>query len=143
MEVFKIRPVKNKFYFTVVIQIIVLAVLIYFLFILSNIQSNSFRMYMCIAGILYIFYSLLFEWVHYVRKTPDIEISETSIRLLGSIRIKTIPWAKIKSCKVKSIDGVDYFVVETLNSKNKIMISYLDKTPKEIESVIEKYSTPL
>ncbi|MBK7307806.1 MAG: hypothetical protein IPI88_12780 [Chitinophagaceae bacterium] len=77
-----------------------------------------------------------------LKKTPDIEISENSIRILGSIRIKTIPWAKVISCKVETIYGVDYFVVETLNSKNKIMIAYFDKTPKEIESVFEKYSTP-
>lgn len=142
METFKIKPIKSKFFSTVVIQIIVLAVLIYFLLTLSNNQSDSFLLYVCIAGILYISYSLLFEWVHYLKKTPDIEISENSIRILGSIRIKTIPWAKVISCKVETIYGVDYFVVETLNSKNKIMIAYFDKTPKEIESVIEKYSTP-
>jgi hypothetical protein len=140
METFKIRPVKNKFFSTAVIQIIMIAVLIYYNLNLSNNQSNFFLFYICIAGILYISYSLLFVWVHYLRKTPVIEISDNSIRLLGSIRIKTIPWTKIKSCKVESIYGVDYFVVETLNSKNKIMISYFDKKPKEIESVIEKYS---
>jgi len=134
IENFEVRPRRNTFYFTVFLMLLAVSALVYFLAKEPNI--NSFRGYFLIAGFGYLVSISIFQMIHSLKKTPVISIDEKCVKILSTFRFRKIPWKKIKYCKTEVSFGVDYFVIETSGFKKKIMISYFDKTPEEIDSVV-------
>ncbi len=141
MAPLQVRSLKKKFYQTTIIQFIALLVVIYFAYSIFNNKSYLVQKYCCMAFAVFICYSIIFEWIHFLRKTPEIEITADSIKILGKLSRVNITWNNVKSCRIESIYGVEYLVVDTLKSRKKVMLMNFDKPSKEIESAITKFSS--
>ena len=76
-------------------------------------------------------------------KRPTLIISEFSIEIFSDFKTSLHLWQDIKSWKIELDEGSHYLVLETYSIIKRITVSCLDKTPEEIEEILNEFAGKL
>jgi hypothetical protein len=143
VEAIEIRQKKGSFYFTVIFLPLLVIGFAYYVFLSGSPQVTSKIKYTFFALLLYSCYMVYVEFRKRRDNKPTLIISEFSIEVFGDFKTTLYLWQDIKSWQVKFDDGAHYLILETYSIKKTIKIWSLDKTPEEIENILNEFAGKL
>lgn len=143
METIEIRQKKGSFYFTIIFLPLLVIGFAYYVFLSGSPQVTSETKYTFVALLLYSCYMVYAEIRRRQDNRPTLIISEFSIEVFGDFKTTSYLWQDIKSWEIKFDEGAHYLVLETYSIKKTIKIWSLDKTPEEIEGILNKFAGKL
>ena len=143
MKTIEIRQKKVSFYFTVIFLPVLVIGFTYYIFLSGSTQVTSEAKYTFVALLLYSSYKIYAEIKRRKDNRPTLIISEFSIEIFGDFKTSSHLWQDIKTWKIELEEGSHYLVLETYNIKKRISVSCLDKTPDEIEDILNQFARRL
>jgi len=73
------------------------------------------------------------------KNEPEIILSKQGIEINIKNELTFFAWARIAEWEIKNDDGTYYLSLETIEGRKKINVSWLEKTPAQIEALIYEY----
>lgn len=114
----------------------------YFIYFLSTLDSNNTMKILYIfltASLIYAIYSPIKK---FLKNEPVLTFSKSGIEINEKGEPISLLWLQVDWKIEKENDGgAHYLILETADDKRKINISWLDKSPIEIEKLLQTYKT--
>lgn len=91
---------------------------------------------------LYLFYIINKMITRLRTNAPALVLSENSLEMNGMRKkegVFVLKWSEIQSFSVAAGENAYYLIVSTESGKKKMQLNWLDKNPKEIEELLNKY----
>lgn len=73
------------------------------------------------------------------KNEPEIILSKQGIEINTKNGLTFFAWTQIAVWEIKNDDGTYYLSLETIEGRKKINVSWLEKTPAQIEALIYEY----
>jgi hypothetical protein len=134
---------QQKSYFTIIFLPLLVIGFAYYIFLSGSPQITSGTKYTFFALLLYSAYMIYADIKRRKHNRPTLIISEFSIEVFSDFKTTTYLWQDIKNWKIELDEGSHILVIETYNIKRPITISCLDKTPAEIEDILNEFAGKL
>ena len=135
----KIYERKKAVYFSIAMNLSVIIICCCLIFF-SNKSETDIIKYCFYAGLI-IFY--VYQTYVILKKkqelNPSLIISDFALEVTEKLKTNTYLWKDVLDWKIEIEDNTDYLILTTIEkNKPKINISFLDKTPFEIEQLIRE-----
>jgi hypothetical protein len=139
MEIIEIKQKESSFYFTIIFLPLLVIGFAYFVFLSGSTQITEGTRYTFFAFLLYSVYQVYAAIKKHKQNKPKLIVSEFSIEIFGDFKSSLYLWQDIKNWKIEFEDGSHYLVLETYTIKETVPIWGMEKTPDEIEVVLNKF----
>lgn len=115
----------------------------YYIFFSGKYDNNNTMkiLYVFLNGLL--IYAIYIPAKKFLKNEPVLTFSKSEIEINEKGKPISFLWQQIISWKIEKDEdgGTQYLTIETGDTKKKINISWLDKSPNEIEKLINSYKS--
>jgi hypothetical protein len=139
METIEIRLNKKTLIPMLLLLVIALVGGIYYIYFSGKFDDNNRikLIYLFVTGLM--LYGFYIPARKFLKKEPVLVLTKDSIEINEKGRPVTFHWLQIREWDIKNDDGTRYLIIDTGEVKKKVNISWLDKTPAEIESLMTQF----
>jgi len=111
----------------------------YFLFFSGSPGITITSKYIFVALSIYLVYTNYIAITRFRRRAPTLIISDFTLEVCEYLKTTTYLWKDILEWKIEIYEGTNYLTITIIEDrKRQINISFLDKTPFEIEQIIKE-----
>jgi hypothetical protein len=133
MQTIEIR--QNK---TIVIPTICFILATYYVYFLSTFDNISFKVILLLVTIVNL-YTIYHPIRKLIKNEPVLVFSDESIVINDNTNPATWQWSQIRGWKVEKNDSGYSLVMDTIDKQKIVNISWLDKTPAQIEAILTQF----
>ena len=139
MSEIKIYQKRKTFYFTIIFSVLLFIGFGYFVFFSGSSQVTSSIKYTFFAFTIFLSYTNYVSFTRNRKQIPTLVISEFAIEFCEYLKSTTYLWKDILEWKIEKDEGTNYLTLTTIEKiKRKVNISFLEKSPAEIEELIKE-----
>lgn len=84
-------------------------------------------------------YAIYIPAKKFFKHEPVLTVSKSEIEMNEKGKPTALLWLQVIDWKIEKDDSTYYLIVETADKKHTINISWLEKTPSEIEALLQTY----
>jgi hypothetical protein len=141
METIEIKQNKKALVPMLVLLTAALLGMVYYIYFSGKFDNkNTMKIVYSILTVS-LLYAIYIPVRKFFKNEPVLTFSKSEIEINEKGKAVSFPWLQIIDWKIeKETDGgTHYLIIETIDRKRKINISWLDKRPNEIEELLQKY----
>jgi hypothetical protein len=109
----------------------------YYVFFSGSSQITTNHKYIFVLLTIYLGYTNYVAITRNRKRIPTLIISDFALEVSEYLKTTTYTWKDIIDWKIETKDGTDYLTISTIEPRKRMInISFLEKTPFEIEQLI-------
>ena len=143
METIEIRQNKKTLIPMICGLGIALVAMTYYIYFSGKFDNNNTMKLLYVFLTASLLYAIYIPTRKFIKNEPILILAKDSIEIIDKKKTTSIHWLQIRDWKIENDEGTRYLIIDTAEIKKKINISWLDKTPEEIEILITKFKNPL
>lgn len=138
MQSIEIRYKRKIVFLMLAALFIALLVMVYYIYMSGTFEENQHikMIYALLAVALLFTLYTVFRGV--LKNKPVLVFTEKALKINFGKPVSFL-WIQIINWKIEKDDNTSYLLIETINTKKKVNISWLEKKPAEIEALMQEY----
>jgi hypothetical protein len=139
MNEIKIYAKKKPVYLSIALNLLFIIGCACYIIFSKDSRNRTLVFFSLVGLILYLGYETYLIVEKKRKQIPTIIISDFALEVTETLKTNTYLWKDILDWKIQKEDNTDYLILLTIEkAKSKIDLSFLDKTPFEIEQLIKE-----
>lgn len=141
MESIEIRQNKKTLIPVLVIMTISLILVVYVAFFSGEFKNNKTMTFFYVFAIVSLAYGIFIPVRKFLKDEPVLTLNKSEIEINVKGKPVSFLWLQVHDWKIEKKDNNSYLIIETSETKKKVDISWLEKTPSEIEELMQTFKT--
>ncbi len=140
METIEIKQNRKRLFPKLVVMAIALIGMTYYIYFSGEFDNNNAFKIVCVFLIALFVYMLYIPTKKFFKNEPVLTFSKSEITINEKAKPISFLWREVVNWKVvKKDEDTYYLMMETMDKKKIINISWLDRGPNEIEELLQTY----